>query len=695
MRFVRISVWLMLAVVPCPVSAQERGDDGRRRIDIERIEVRGQRLLKDIGVQRTRLDTVALHDNIAQSLGDVMLQNTNTFIKSYGRGSMASISVRGTAPSHTQVSWNGMPLNSPMLGMVDFSMIPAYLIDDASLYTGASSVGVASGGLGGAVILDNRPVQKQGLTLRYIQGAASYTTFDEYLRIAYGGERWSVSTRLLYSSSRNDFHYTNYSKLPELLFDGNGNLTGRKYPREVNRNGDYSDLHVLQEAYYNSRSGNRFGAAVWYVLSRHGVPKLATDYRDNSLTRSVQDESTVRAAVSWSRIAGSVKLEAKAGYAYTDMLYRYLFDVTGDGGRMVDGVHSQSYVHTAFGRFGVDYSLRDKLMITGEVSAVQHFVSSRDDALGREATDETTIGYRQARFELSATASVRYRPTERWGLASSVRWDVYGRKCTPVVPALFVDFLASRKGNVVVKASITRNYRYPTLNDLYFQPGGNPDLKAEHGLTYDGGVAFDADAADGRLRIKGEVSAFDSYIDDWILWRPTFKGLWTPLNIRRVHSYGTETNVSLGANLGKGWTMDVNGLFTMTRSENRGDKVSDNDNSRGKQLPYIPIYNSSLTVRLAWRGWSVAYNWHYYSRRYTTSSNDLTITGSVAPYYMSDISLEKQFLMRWGGLSVRFDVNNLLGEEYETVLSHPMPGRNFAVYIGISPDFKCGARRRK
>ena len=101
-RFVRISVWLMLAVVPWPVSAQESGDDGRRRIDIERIEVRGQRLLKDIGVQRTRLDTVALHDNIAQSLGDVMLQNTNTFIKSYVRGSMASISVRGTAPSHTE-----------------------------------------------------------------------------------------------------------------------------------------------------------------------------------------------------------------------------------------------------------------------------------------------------------------------------------------------------------------------------------------------------------------------------------------------------------------------------------------------------------------------------------------------------------------------------------------------------------------
>ncbi len=689
----RISLWVALLIAPFFVLAQET--DEPRRIDIERVEVRGQRLLKDIGVQRTRLDTLVLHDNIAQSMGDVMLQNTNTFIKSYGRGTMASISVRGTAPSHTQVAWNGMPLNSPMLGMVDFSLIPAYFIDDASLYTGASSVGIASGGLGGAVTLDNRPAQERGFGLRYIQGAASYATFDEYLRLTYGGERWSVSTRVMYSSSSNDFHYTNYSKLPELVFGKDGHIEGRKYPREVNRNGDYRDLHVLQEAYYNTRSGNRFGAAVWYMLSSRGVPKLSTDYRSGSLTRAVQDEETVRAVLSWDRIAGSVKLGAKAGYTYTDMLYRYMFDITGAGGQMVEGVHSQSYTHTGFGRFTVEYSLRDKLMVSGEVSANQHFVSSRDDALGGGSTDEKVIGYRQARFEVSASASVRYRPVERFGVAASARWDVYGTKYTPVVPALFVDFLASRKGNVAVKASVTRNYRYPTLNDLYFQPGGNPDLRVEHGLTYDGGVAFDAKAAHERVRIRGEVSAFDSYIDDWILWRPTFKGFWTPLNIRRVHSYGVETKAALGADLGKGWSMEWNGLFTMTHSVNRGDKVSENDASRGKQLPYIPVYSAAVTARVAWRGWSFAYKWRYYSRRYTTSSNDLTVTGSVAPYYMSDISLEKRFAWRWGGLSVRFDVNNLLGEEYETVLSHPMPGRNYAVYIGITPAFGAKSRSGK
>lgn len=43
----------------------------------------------------------------------------------------------------------------------------------------------------------------------------------------------------------------------------------------------------------------------------------------------------------------------------------------------------------------------------------------------------------------------------------------------------------------MVKASVSRNYRFPTLNDLYFLPGGNPDLKNEHGFSYDAGVSFD------------------------------------------------------------------------------------------------------------------------------------------------------------------------------------------------------------
>ena len=87
---------------------------------------------------------------------------------------------------------------------------------------------------------------------------------------------------------------------------------------------------------------------------------------------------------------------------------------------------------------------------------------------------------------------------------------------------------------------MSRNFRFPTLNDLYFLPGGNPDLKKEHGISYDGGVSF-AVGRGGSYSLHGEATWFDSYIDDWIVWLPTFKGFWTPKkNIKEVHAYGVE-----------------------------------------------------------------------------------------------------------------------------------------------------------
>ena len=103
-----------------------------------------------------------LHENIALSMADVLTFNTSIFIKQYGRATLSTVAFRGTSPSHTQVTWNGMRINSPMLGMTDFSMIPSYFIDDATLLHGTSSVNVTGGGLGGAVMLGDhaRPTQR-------------------------------------------------------------------------------------------------------------------------------------------------------------------------------------------------------------------------------------------------------------------------------------------------------------------------------------------------------------------------------------------------------------------------------------------------------------------------------------------------------------------------------------------------------
>ncbi len=115
-----------------------------------------------------------------------------------------------------------------------------------------------------------------------------------------------------------------------------------------------------------------------------------------------------------------------------------------------------------------------------------------------------------------------------------------------------------------------------------------------------------------------------------------------------------------------------------------GEPQSDADRSVGKQLPYVPRRSASASVRVAWRGWAFLYKWSSYSRRYTMSDNDVTLSGSLPAYYISNVELEKSIRLKPCGLSFKLAVNNLLDEDYLSVLARPMPGINFEFFVGVS-----------
>lgn len=236
---------------------------------------------------------------------------------------------------------------------------------------------------------------------------------------------------------------------------------------------------------------------------------------------------------------------------------------------------------------------------------------------------------------------MRYRPWKRMGVAIDVREEYYG-KFTPVIPAAFVDIVLWPRYGVILKSSIARNFHYPTLNDLYFLPGGNDSLRAEKGYTYDAGIEFTMRGGD-VFSVGGEITAYDSHIDDWIVWLPTFKGFWSPVNVKKVHSYGWEVRGKIALKLGE-WNLFLDGNWAQTRSINHGDPMSWADESIGKQLVYIPEYSSGMIGRVAWKGFSFIYKYNYYSERFTTSSNEkATKIGRLGAYYMNDVSLEKRF----------------------------------------------------
>ena len=656
-------------------------------VTIREVPVWGRRPMKSIGVQETRLDSLILKENIALSIADVLTFNSPIFVKQYGRATLSTVSFRGTGPSHTQVTWNGMRINNPMLGMTDFSMIPSYFIDDASLLHGTSSVNETGGGLGGLVRLSTAPADIRGFGLQYIQGFGMFRTFDEFLRLEWGDEHWQVSTRAVYQSSANDFKYRNRDK-KENIYDDEMNIVGSYYPTERNKSGAFDDVHVLQEVYYDTRRGDRFGLNAWYINSNRELPLLTTDYADDKQFENRQREHTLRSVLSWDHYRSDWKFAAKAGYIHTWMAYDYRKDP--GSGIMNSITRSRNKVDTFYGQADGEYTPNGNWFFTAGISAHQHLVESIDKDIILQQGGKDIVGYDKGRIELSASVSAKWRPTERLGLSAVLREEMYGTKWA-TVPAFFADCQLSKRGNIVAKASVSRNHRFPTLNDLYFLPGGNPDLRSESGFSYEAGLSF-AVGKENVYSLSGSASWYDQHIDDWILWLSTPKGFFSPRNIKQVHAYGVEMQASLAVIPARDWKLTMNGTFSWSPSINEGEPISPADQSVGKQLPYEPEFSATVTGRLTWRSWGLLYQFCYYSERYTMSSNDITLSGRLTPYLMNNLSLDKAFALKWADLTLKGTVNNLFNEEYLSVTARPMPRMNVEFFIGIRP--KWGGRNQ-
>ena len=672
----RLRVQLILIALSCVLSTW-----AQRTISLPEVTTNAVRPMADIGRQVTLIDSVALKENVALSIADVLAYNSSVFVKNYGRATLSTVSFRGTSPAHTAVTWNGMNINAPMMGMTDFSLIPAYFIDEASLLHGSSSVSATGGGLGGAVQLSTKSIDTPGWSGQYVQGVGSFSTFDEFLRINYGNEKWHTSTRAVLSTSKNDYSYINRDK-KENIYDEDHNIIGQYYPKERNKSGAFCDFHLLQEVYFDSEHGDHAQLKLWYVNSNRELPMLTTDYGDDSEFENRQREQTFRGVASWNRQLGRWRLQGDAGYSYTRMAYDYKRD-TGNGSLAVM-TRSRSTTHTVYGASQADFYLSPKWIFTASAKAHQYLVKSQDNNPFEVLPGSYIFGYEMGRFELTGAVTAKWKPMERIGLSAVVRGEMIGYEFSQPIPALFADFTLVPKWNLVAKASVSRNYRYPSLNDLYFIPGGNPNLLPEKGWSYDVGAQFSIGSAQ-RYALSGSVTWFNSEIEDWILWLPTTKGFFSPRNVKSVHSYGIELKTDFAMSLGRDWHAGVDANFSWTPSVNNGEPYSDADKSVGKQLPYVPRISAGANIRLSWRNWTLHYKWLHYGRRFTMSDNSETLTGSLPAYYMNNISIERIF--RWNALdlSAKIAVNNLFNEEYISVLSHPMPGINFEAFISITP----------
>lgn len=175
----------------------------------------------------------------------------------------------------------------------------------------------------------------------------------------------------------------------------------------------------MQEAYYNTGNGDRFGLNAWLIASKRGLGRMTTDYGDPKKFINEQRERTLRSVLSWDHLRRNWKVAAKAGYIYSWFAYDYANDV--GNGKLEYMTTSRNWYHTLFVSGEGEYYIGRKWLFTAQADLHQHFVTNNDRRIISQDMNRKTIGYNHARTELSTSITAKWMPTERLGLSVTLR----------------------------------------------------------------------------------------------------------------------------------------------------------------------------------------------------------------------------------------------------------------------------------
>lgn len=623
-------------------------------VKIEEIKVLAKRKIEEAGLKITRPDSLARATMLTTDLSDLISEYTPVFIKTYGRGSTATASFRGTAATHTQVLWNGMNLNSPMRGFADLSLLPVFFTDDVYLLHGGSSMTEGSGALGGSIHLSNQPDWNSSFNLAGLFETGSFYTRKYFFKAIIGQDRFKSSTRLFYESSENNFPFYNYGLLP--------------HRRDTLKNADYEKRGILQEFYYRPYSDKIMALRFWLQNSDRNLPQLMS--YEGSKRDEYQKDNQIRIQYELKKYSENLNYHFFTGINSTNLLY---YRATPEFNFV--NADSKSRENSFLNHLRIFRKFDERTYATVSLDANYYNVS-----VNNRLND---IGYEHNRFETSLLLNLHLKPSDRFAAFILARSENYDNHFVPLIPSAGIEWQFTEGWPVLLRMNAARNYHKPTLNDLYWLPGGNPDLLPEDGYT--GDISLSGQFDTGDISVKSEATIFVSKIENWIIWQPSASGayFWEAANVKDVLSRGLEYQFSAKTSWNK---IDFNGggnySYTHTTNQNAVNSV---DRSRGKQLIYIPKHKGSAFLAATWHKLSLKYDLEYIGKRYTKSSNlESGFERVLNPYWLSKISLNKRFDFNVFQMHLKCTVENLFNEEYQSILWRPMPGRFYTFSIGLN-----------
>ncbi len=559
----------------------------------------------------------------------ILESNSNAYVKNYGLSNLSTLSIRGSSVAQTAVFWNGVPIQNTMLGLTDLSTVPNFFFDEMLVYPSGFEQEGRGQSIAGRLELNSK--QKFSQTQQVgMQALLGYESFDNKI----------MGAKLNYSSPKCTAQLKYYNRQGANRYTFNNNFLERK---DTIEHAFAVQEQLLFDLAYKPNQNHVFDFHFWKVSNFREIAPLAFGFNNQRSERN----KIARFGLNHRYYKGRISWNTSLGFTTDSFRYRD------------QQINLSSVANTKNVPFN---------------SSLRYFFNAKSE-IGITYNQQLSFYYQKNREEQLNQYGVQlfYDHANIWkkiALHTFIRKQYASLGEDPITYGMKL----SRKilKQYLVFASYNSNYRLPTLNELYYFPGGNENLLPELSRNIELGskLVFAKD----RLKIENVTSLYSRYVKDWIIW--TGSAIFFPDNIAEVWSRGIESNLSVKYTINE-VALRNDFLIALNRSSSEKPYFV-NDLSVGKQIPYVPRLNWRNNLYAQYKKYNAQLHLGYTGYRFVTRDE----SEFVDPYTLVNFYLGRKFSIgRKLQTQLQLKLNNILNANYQSVRGRIMPGRNYALSI--------------
>ena len=543
--------------------------------------------------------------NNFSSIRQIDPANISHVFRQQGPGRLLTLRRGALGAEHTKVKWGNLQLGSPLSGIADFSLFPVFLFSNMQSTSEGRQV----------IQLDDRRYVDQILL-----GLGTQDFYQFGIKYSLDKNKFRFGVKTYIERAENNYRFIN--------------ALGEEAKLEQ---AAHEMQHLIFNAGYKFNDQLDLNGRVWLANNEAELPSAL------SLNPADQQQRTksLRSQLVLNNERQKINYSFSVGLISEALEYRnYDSGLKGDHG---------------FRTYQGSLNMQTK---------------SKNWPLKVQLTSETMTG-QSSNFDQGSDRN-------NISLKSEIRGRLLGVNLYGVTQISHVDDDVFYNGRVTLKKDVTNTfssqlsisklYRIPTFNELYWLPGGNLDLKPEAGYSVGGLLAYQK----RKLQISTELEYIG--LKNGIKWQPE-AGIWRPQNIDNLRSIQVSTSIKKSLSI-KNLSVKITGNYTYTHAWKQSGRF------KGDQLVYIPLHKWSIPIQLKQnkQKWGTSLTPSYRGKMYTLEGENKPLESN----FLMDFSGYKIIEMFRRETTIKFQLTNITDQAYAWADGYPMPGRRFNLQINYN-----------